>query len=227
MHGDEEGIIVREGGVLELEGGSLVEGLGGRRWRVAMTEPVLQGVIRKGTTKFLVLPPSGEEAVEEGDAPRIEDGLATEEKEDQEGEEEEEEEQDFDIDESFLAASLLAPTPQPTPSFALALTNGHPTPSTLPLGSLSPSPLLHPIPSALLIPRPTPEEDDTARCYLRMSDLGRIGMFSGDWAVVKLSEKGKDSRLVRVFAADYLTTDWEEPQDGYGSRLDPTAFEDH
>ncbi|PHH87824.1 hypothetical protein CDD83_8358 [Cordyceps sp. RAO-2017] len=49
--------------------------------------------------------------------------------------------------------------------------------------------LLRPIPSELLHPKPSPEEDEQARIYVDMSSLPKIGCFSGDWVRIEASEE--------------------------------------
>lgn len=168
-------------------------------WKVMMTEPVLQGIVEVGVTKFIVLPPvrgPSQSLV-------LTNGGSTTNDHDMEGmsengeEEMEDEEEEFEIDESFLANSVL------TPSTALA--------STLPT-SIAPTLLIHPlkysVTSAQLIPRPASEEEDTNRMYLRAKDLSRLGRFSGDWVVIreegmeKSEESDRRRRLVRVFARE-------------------------
>lgn len=49
--------------------------------------------------------------------------------------------------------------------------------------------LRKPIPSELLHPKPSPEDDEEARIYVDVSSLSRIGCFSGDWARVETAEE--------------------------------------
>jgi peroxin-6 len=211
--------VVREGEGISLAGAGSTG-----RWKVAMAEPVLQGVVQKGYTRFLVLPPAagveefGVDSAGEGHA-ELEAGASSGDEGTIRGAEDSEEgdQDDYEIDEAFLAASVLSPGRQslpPTPlsppsSNGLALTNGH---AAFPLESTSsstkPSPtsiavlpasLQQSIPSPLLIPRPPNDEDDTPRVYLRTSDLGRLGLFSGDWVVVGDEGTGH-RRLARAFA---------------------------
>ncbi|KAG6006521.1 peroxisomal assembly protein [Claviceps maximensis] len=49
--------------------------------------------------------------------------------------------------------------------------------------------LLQPIPSDLLHPRPSQEEDEEARIYVDMSSLPKLGCFSGDWVKVEVAEE--------------------------------------
>ncbi|GAO19503.1 hypothetical protein UVI_02054320 [Ustilaginoidea virens] len=44
------------------------------------------------------------------------------------------------------------------------------------------------IPSDLLHPRPSPEEDEEARVYVDVSSLPKIGCFSGDWARIEVAD---------------------------------------
>ncbi|GAA6020420.1 hypothetical protein JCM10207_002101 [Rhodosporidiobolus poonsookiae] len=218
--------LLREGDVVRMEAGR-------KRWKVAMTEPVLQGAVVKGYTRLLVLPPTEEQDVETASVSEAEEPLA-------QLDSSEDDSFDFEIDESFLAASLLAPrrsgnsaypTPltSPIPPNSLALTNG----SSFPLHAISTSsqtpkassgtlvavaPLLHPVPSEALSPPPDADEDDVARAFATTTYLGRLGLFSGDWVVLRTpaseqvdastdleAEKvRKDGRLVRVFAVDEL-----------------------
>lgn len=214
---EREGAVIREGELLSVVLGEGEGKLKRFRWRVAMTEPVLQGIVKKGFTKFLVLPPTHSE---------LEDGLEYEEVEgieyeEMEEEEEEEEEliefEEFDIDESFLTASVIPPPSrsQPsTPSFlasnALALINPSIQPTSTHHLSIEAHPLTQSVPSNVLIPRPEESEDEVPRVYLKMRDLGKLGMFSGDWVVVRSTNKSLvDSRLVRAFACDGIVVEEE------------------
>lgn len=49
--------------------------------------------------------------------------------------------------------------------------------------------LRKPIPSELLHPKPSPEDDEEARLYVDVSSLSRIGCFSGDWARIEAAEE--------------------------------------
>lgn len=196
------------------------------KWRVAMTEPVLQGVVRKGFTSFLVLPPAHSErqsqletAVDERDTLSEEDDQVSPDL-NSEDEDEGSLDDDFEIDESFLANSVLTPTAFSPPSSAisspksksaLAGQSSFPlSPSvvapTLQQSLITPYPLRHSIASPLLVPRPGITEDDVPRAYLKSKDLSRLGVFSGDWVITScegdLEQVPRKSRLVRVFASE-------------------------
>ena len=49
--------------------------------------------------------------------------------------------------------------------------------------------LVKAIPSDILHPKPSSEEDEEARIYVDMSSLPKIGCFSGDWARVEVAEE--------------------------------------
>lgn len=206
-----------------------------------MAEPVLQGVVQSGHTRFLVLPPgtgvdgeSLEDSPSHGSSTSAGSEHSTEQDDDVEDEDDDEDSASdgFDIDESFLATSVLAPprlrtapstplSPPPrTASLAgnsLALVNSHSTsepqhfPSitetqlatvTAPTGTVvRPHALQQPIASELLVPRPKSDDDDTPRVYLRTGDVGRLGLFSGDWVVLG-GEEDEGRRLARVFAEE-------------------------
>lgn len=206
----QSGVITREGETLKLNEG---------RWKVAMAEPVLQGAIIKGETRLLVLPPSGDEDDEEAGrtATSTQDHSR---RTSQSSGEDDSQDEDFEIDESFLANSVLTPhhnnrfgqTPLTSP-----LSNSSRQKQFFPLGELSattstssrhsqltPIPLSHAVSSQLLAPSPEQDEDDVPRAFLTTIDLGRIGLFSGDWAVLRKNDGEEGGRLVRVFAADGL-----------------------
>ncbi|BGP43176.1 peroxisomal assembly protein [Rhodotorula kratochvilovae] len=207
--------LVREGATLCLTGQGAAD-----RYRVAMAEPVLQGVVVRGQTQVLVLPPQGDDAAAGGDGVTLPNGTSEHGDATEDDEEEEEEELllDFDLDENFLANSVLSPlraanTPltSPLPDHKLANV------SSFPLSALAPAPaaragsvvsavpLAHPVPSELLVPAPDADEDDVPRAYVATAELGRLGLFSGDWAVLGPEEgEGEKGRLARVFAADGL-----------------------
>ena len=197
---------------LEQEVGVIREGdlvclIGAGKWKVAMAEPVLQGVAQTGLTRFLVLPPADHD--DDEDEGELANGTAH-------GKEEESSDDDIEIDEVFLARSVLLPTTarrsEPrSPLSPLPLPNGHSAfplaarpPTTTTVAGISATRVEHPVPSALLLPRPRDDEDDEARLYLRTSDLGRFGLCSGDWVTVEPAG-GDDSvdrgmRLARVFS---------------------------
>ncbi|KAK4704294.1 peroxin-6, partial [Phenoliferia sp. Uapishka_3] len=204
---EKEAGIIREGDEISLRDGG--------RWKVAMAEPVLQGAALKGQTKLLVLPPVLEGENNEAVPPQLENGvsllamLPT----DKEGGED-----DFDIDETFLARSSLAlpplrslaTTPLTSTTTSLAHPRGHSFPlprvaQRFPMNvslGITPVPLRHPIPFPLLTPEPDGDEDDTPHIYLRTTDLVKLGLFSGDWALVSIAEGSEQCRLGRVFSGD-------------------------
>ena len=220
--------VLREGETIRIESGELLGKGRALRWKVAMTEPVLQGVVQRGFTRFLVLPPVAQDSVYE-------------ELEDSKGEEDVVSEpedstpvdadliEDFDIDESFLAASVLAPPRQSRSSLPSTPSSAPPpVDSTAPHSAIAPHsatapaatkhllvsarPLLHSLPSSTLIPRPLDDEDEISRIYIKTQDLSKLGIFSGDWVVIESEGRNEDRRLVRCFASDGLVH--ELPVDG-------------
>lgn len=189
-----------------------------------MAEPVLQGIVSQGDTRVIVLPSSLEGETDDAEIENPASAASTDPARSGikvDYDEQDSDEGEFDIDESFLANSVLTSSSHP-PRFG-------PTPLTSPLSTsskqrqffpldeaaeslgpdrqepprLTPVPLQHPVASQLLTPTPDHEEDDLPRAYLSSSDLGRIGMFSGDWIVLR-SVGGNASRLAKVFASDGL-----------------------
>lgn len=225
---EQSAAIVREGEVVNL-GGHKGMSMSSMRWKVAMAEPVLQGVCQKGYTRFIVLPPldgSDGSAVESGSAQApMQDVKAAS------GQESDDE--DLEIDESFLAASVLAPPRPSQPSTPMTsppsrvdemhhaagsslLSQTPSTPKRRAPGSLvvQPQGLQCPMASEVLVPRPAENEDDTPRVYLRNADLGRIGVFSGDWLLAEPCApcQSQTRRLVRAFAADGPLAGFVKPE---------------
>lgn len=209
--------LVRQGAVVH------VPGIG--QWKVAMTEPVMQGEIARKQTRLLVLPPT-DSAVAGGatrTSAREDYGDDVDDDEEPSGETSQDAFADFDLDEAFLASSVLLPRK----SHATPLTS--PLPAHLDSTKLASFPLTEPsrivheesghsvgavplefaIPAELLTPVPDEDEDDTWRAFVSTSDLGRLGLFSGDWVVLRQGGPASSGevpvrrgRLVRVFAAD-------------------------
>ncbi|GAA6063493.1 hypothetical protein JCM10212_004452 [Sporobolomyces blumeae] len=207
--------VVREGSVVRHEN---------KRWKVAMAEPVLQGEIVAQYTRVLVLPQAvdadddGEDRSEVSSPPLGTDGTGSSARQIDTSESDD----DFDIDESFLANSVLSPpasvrfgqTPLTSPLSAgshaktfFPLTNG----VSVPEARLSephrstrfmPTPISHPVSSDLLAPTPDADEDDIHRAFVSTRGLSRVGLFSGDWAVLRSEDRPDSGRLVRVFASD-------------------------
>lgn len=49
--------------------------------------------------------------------------------------------------------------------------------------------LMGPVPSDLLHPKPSAEDDDEARIYVDVASLSKVGCFSGDWARIEAAEE--------------------------------------
>lgn len=212
--------IIREGEVI----GITSDRDSARRWKVAMTEPVLQGVFQRGYTRFIVLPSLG--GADQGSVESVTTSMPAPENSnvDHPSPSDSDDDEDLEIDESFLAASVLGPSRPSQPSTPLTSPPSKPdgfqqtfrssqldqattqSPQRRTPGSivLQPQNLQHPVPQDSLVPRPSGDEDDTPRLYLRSADLGRIGVFSGDWLLAEACAAGSASsrRLVRAFAVE-------------------------
>ncbi|EIE87049.1 hypothetical protein RO3G_11760 [Rhizopus delemar RA 99-880] len=70
-------------------------------------------------------------------------------------------------------------------------------------------------PEARLCPLPTPQEDDENRVFMRIKDLAKCNIFSGDWVLVSANEP-KKSRLCKVYGVEDALEDQIEnpPADG-------------
>lgn len=213
--------IIREGEILSIP--SVANDVapelsdGNHYWRVAVTEPVLQGEIQLGFTKFQVIPSNEMNILHTSNRSIIaseteaEDGSV-------------ETQMKLVLNEDFLANSVLLPLHQnstfastkhqePFHSIPAVLSNpiiiknssvsGNSAAST----SVIPVALHHRIASSLLVPPPELDEDDNVRIFMIPSDLSRFGLFSGDWVIV-CGESNLDSnrRVARVFAREELST---------------------
>ncbi|KAK0459470.1 AAA-domain-containing protein [Desarmillaria tabescens] len=151
------------------------------KYRLDTLEPVLQGFSDKGHTAFVICPladenldPTASESEESTDLERIE------------------------IGEDFLASSagLSFDFPSDTEiEFEDHLDNMHCSGQhhSSPQSTFHVKPLLEPIQERL----------DDYTLYIRTSDLGRVGVLNGEWAVVHLAGSSK-YRLVRVVADDSI-----------------------
>lgn len=159
------------------------------QFHVLMTEPTLQGYALHDSTRFIVIPTAEEpraSMVVNGDHPSSPDG------EGMTAHLNESEFETLEIDESFLATGLISSIPLVT---GVVTANGgshnlsqeeyklrSPTlPDPRRLFSGSPSLTFQLVPFSAPIPY-SPEPFDAECCViLRTSDLGRIGLFNGDW----------------------------------------------
>ncbi|GAA5862060.1 hypothetical protein JCM3774_006155 [Rhodotorula dairenensis] len=226
--------------------GAVVHVAGVGRWKVAMTEPVMQGEVFRKQTRLLVLPPttvdSGSGTAVVGDATSTsaseEYGDDADDHDDDEpsGETSQDAFADFDLDEAFLASSVLLPrkshaTPltsplpshlDPTKMASFSLTEPSRTVHAESGLLVSAAPLEFAIPAELVTPVPDEDEDDNWHAFVSTPDLGRLGLFSGDWAVLR--QRGpvtngeaspRGGRLVRVFAADACIPSSESTSRGH------------
>jgi peroxin-6 len=56
-------------------------------------------------------------------------------------------------------------------------------------------------PEARLCPLPNPQEDDENRVFMRIKDLAKCNIFSGDWVLVSANEP-KKSRLCKIYGVE-------------------------
>ncbi len=151
------GTIVRQGDVLNIysEESTTSENGSALKYRLEMAEPVLQGFAKRGETKIILLSMLDDPSVHEDSET---EGVS--------------EQEDFEIDEDFLGSSvLITSASSPLPAHQDAPSNGiNHFYDHYPLRFTS---------KALSDPPGLPEDDCTL--YLRTSDLGKLGILSGDW----------------------------------------------
>ncbi|KAK4048422.1 peroxisomal assembly protein [Microbotryomycetes sp. JL201] len=234
-----------------LRQGSKV-GVDGSTWTVVMAEPVLQGIVKPSKTSFVVLPPPTG-PTDHGQERQLSDADGEDKASIGSTDDDSESSDEFDIDEAFLAPSVLTPpgpqsrltTPVSSPPArsSVALTNGFALDADTAGGAASdklvnggyaprPSRKLLVFPKALqdavqysaLTPDPPKDEDDLLRVYLKTRDLGRLGLFSGDWVTISSERNAQAQRLVRVFAADDIVYEGDGPNDLLVAWLPPVLL---
>ncbi|VDB88628.1 unnamed protein product [Peniophora sp. CBMAI 1063] len=166
----------------ELAGSAATQDDAVFKYRILMTDPVLQGVARYGSTSFVLLPPPREEPLANGSAnghaEPLPSGLSTPSTEELSAE------GDFEIDENFLSSSLLeAPL-----SGQVDGVGGAASPRVV---GFEVEPLRAPIAF----------EEDGHTVYIRTVDLSRLGLLDADWAILR-AESSSSGRVVSVRACD-------------------------
>ncbi|KAJ9157524.1 Peroxisomal biogenesis factor 6 [Pleurostoma richardsiae] len=71
--------------------------------------------------------------------------------------------------------------------------------------------LIRPIPTELLHPKVVPEDDEEARVYVDISNLARIGCFSGDWVRLEAAEEPPANGFGHFGLGSFGQVDHEEP----------------
>ncbi|KAI0747694.1 AAA-domain-containing protein [Daedaleopsis nitida] len=172
-------------------------------YKLVMATPVRQGVAQKGVTKLYVS--VGPYPEQDGEVPEVDsipdmviDGSDSDESGSAKGE--------FEIGEDFLAGSVLRSLhlSSPSPSLNGHLTNGdlasvseaESTSSNLHLSAMEWTSRAH------ALSQPVSVVEDQCAVYVRTSDLSRIGILDGDWAIIRSSRSTNNHRLVRVHARD-------------------------
>ncbi|KAM0745708.1 AAA-domain-containing protein [Meredithblackwellia eburnea MCA 4105] len=201
----------------------------GGKWKVVMTSPVLQGVARfpqkgeegEGEGTRVVLLPYRQGTVESANGTA--DGVNGKNKK-EDAENHEEEEIDLDIPAHFLARSLLAPlrsslSNPPSRSLSTSsLSSSILSSSTLTTSNRRNPKQAQPIP-VLLRPLLTPLAnteagvegfDETHTAMIPPADLGRLGVVSGSWGVVKMVDDEGDAEeegwIVRILGLPSIVT---------------------
>lgn len=153
-------------------------------YTVIMTEPVLQGIARANHTRFIVTSAEGDienvPSSELFDSTSLRTVIPSEPDDsdysDLEG---------FEIDEGFLANSILGPLSNGQTRTG---SNGDLS-SELVEGELAETPAIatftpHPLDASLRNePSGANNIDSEARVFVRTADLGRVGVFNGDWVL--------------------------------------------
>ena len=169
--------------------GELVRARHTAAFRIVMMEPVLQGLVSRDSTQVIVMPPSGASASSSLQNGYLEEPLREDSRSGTTS-------YSYDVAEDFLAASLLdgldgEPIPNSLPTrstsdLANALeesgfTRRNETGRATDRGRTLQATALQERPNAATLqPRPPSDEDDHIQAFVRTSDLGRLGLISGD-----------------------------------------------
>ncbi|KAI0637344.1 AAA-domain-containing protein [Trametes polyzona] len=176
------------------------------QYRLVMASPVRQGLIQRGHTKgYVSAPPTADEAGSEDALPTIPDGDMDDHASEPDASDSEDE---FEIGEDFFAGSVLRSVNSPGPSSPAVngtMSNGAQNGVANGDSSLH---LSQPerIYKAYALDRQVPPIQDECAVYVRTSELSRIGVLDGEWAIVR-SNHGHNFRLVRVHARDDIAPD--------------------
>ncbi|KAI0831786.1 AAA-domain-containing protein [Trametes gibbosa] len=169
-------------------------------YKIAMSGPVQQGLAQRGVTKVYVsAPPALDELVSEDAIPTIPDG-------DDHGSESEpsgSEVGEYEIGDDFLAGSVLrsvnapgSPGPTTNGTTANGAVNGD---ASSRLGQSE-----HTY-RAYALQRQVSKLEDECTVYVRTSELGRIGILDGEWAIIR-SYHSNNFRLAKVHARDDIAS---------------------
>ncbi|KAH9951413.1 AAA-domain-containing protein [Amylocystis lapponica] len=165
------------------------------RFYLAMSTPVLQGIPQRGTTRFYVIDSQSDEPPS---SLTLDDALLSDAH--SEADSNESQKEGFEIDEGFLASSVLHSMS------SLPSSSSHGRDEQI--GDIKEAPednvserLQISAPqwtsTAEPLSEPVSLQWDDCTVYVRTTDLGRIGILNGDWAVVRAA-RGSSYRLVRV-----------------------------
>lgn len=192
-----QALVVNQGEILRQNGILLTH------YRIAMTEPVQQGISLMDVTRFTILPPASF-----GISATVGKVIDQEEQTTHFSLNESQNILEVDLGESFLANSVLPSfTSNSPPSILVAQdTLRRPIISD---SNVLPRPLKQLILSESLTPNPDFREDDNQRVYLSPMDLGKLGLFSGDWAIIDSRPAGS-MRFARAFASETLSNSTHE-----------------
>ncbi|KAM5535554.1 hypothetical protein V8D89_010721 [Ganoderma adspersum] len=206
----DENMILREGATYSLDNpvgssSSSMSPTGPLSYKLVMATPVQQGIAQRGRTRlFVSAQPTqdGEVPAEDSIPDMVVDG-------EEDSESSGSEKGDFEIGEDFLAGSVLRSLAlsSPSPSINghasngdLGTTNGAESGRSLHLSSVEWTCRAYPL------QQPVSPVEDESTVYFRTSELSRIGVLDGDWAVVRSSHNSNNYRLVRVHARDDIAT---------------------
>ncbi|KAG8899708.1 peroxisomal assembly protein, partial [Tulasnella sp. 403] len=197
------------------------------KYRLLMVEPVLQGYAKVGETRFTVMPADDISGATndhgQSDLPpnasdptvQIEDRPPQETETMSSTEYDDDDANAFDIDENFLARSVLNPIPadENVPGASPigteeASTSGETAPPSVVQqaargsgNASAPSFLLRSLDASVNLGK----EDEEPAVVVRTRDLGKVGVFSGDWAIINITNR-HETRLTRIISDDSLSS---------------------
>ncbi|KAA8915007.1 P-loop containing nucleoside triphosphate hydrolase protein [Sphaerosporella brunnea] len=176
----------------------------GRTARIALTEPVNQGFLKPDTKVVVVKERGGQRQAAATDGFAILAGGNSEESDASAdtvmlSDDDDEEDDALEFSTFLTAPSTTTAVSFPSISSTPTLVrNGiaSPTPGQTPPKSAGrifrPQPLTAPVPPGYLHPKPREGDDDEARVFVKVGDLAKLGVFSGDWIKISPAPSPQD-----------------------------------
>lgn len=193
--------VVHTGEELRLNYGHMA-GQVERTARIVLAEPVDQGFLRQETKVIVVREQQRKRRRADGHDVILGGGVesetdastdATTDLSDDNGDAEDELEFSTFLTSPAAATAVSFPSISSTPALRNGVTSPGPVKSVKKAGKIfKAQPLTSPVPAGYLHPKPKELDDDEARIFVRITDLAKLGCFSGDWIRIAVAPERKE-----------------------------------